>query len=173
MAAKKNTTTKTTDKVRKEQNSKKIKTEPKQLKRSEADKIVAGVAGGIGKYFGVDPTVIRLIFVLLTVFGGGGVLLYIVLWLIMPSEYSTSSNTEETLEENKQEIKTRAEGAAESIKNYSENSGNSRNTLAIILVVLGIFFLLSNLGFFRFIDFSKFWPLLLIFIGIAILMKNE
>ncbi len=57
----------------------------KQLTRSE-DRMVAGVAGGLGEYLSIDPTVVRILFVLLTLLGGGllGILVYIVLWIIMP-----------------------------------------------------------------------------------------
>jgi phage shock protein C len=59
----------------------------KKLYRSNTDKMVAGVCGGLGKYFGIDSTVIRLIFALLVVFGvGSGILLYIILAIVMPLE---------------------------------------------------------------------------------------
>ncbi len=61
--------------------------ENKKLYRSNTDKMIAGVCGGLGQYFGVDPTLIRLIFALLVVFGvGSGVLLYIVLAIVIPLE---------------------------------------------------------------------------------------
>ncbi len=61
--------------------------ETKKLYRSNTDKMVAGVCGGLGQYFGVDPTLIRLIFALLVVFGvGSGILLYIILAIVMPLE---------------------------------------------------------------------------------------
>lgn len=57
----------------------------RQLMRSE-DRMIAGVAGGLADYFNTDPTLIRILFVLLTLLGGGGlgILIYIVLWIIMP-----------------------------------------------------------------------------------------
>ena len=57
----------------------------KQLMRSE-DRMVAGVASGLADYFDIDPTIVRILFVLLALFGGGflGILIYIVLWIIMP-----------------------------------------------------------------------------------------
>lgn len=60
----------------------------KKLMRSE-DRIVAGVCGGLGEYFNADPTLVRILFVLLTLFGGGflGILIYIVLWIIMPDPH--------------------------------------------------------------------------------------
>lgn len=61
--------------------------ETKKLYRSNTDKMIAGVCGGLGQYFGVDPTLIRLIFALLVVFGvGSGILLYIILAIVMPLE---------------------------------------------------------------------------------------
>jgi phage shock protein C len=52
--------------------------EPPRLRRSTDDKVVAGVCGGLGRYFGVDPLFFRLAFVVLAIGGGSGVLLYIV-----------------------------------------------------------------------------------------------
>jgi phage shock protein C len=60
--------------------------ETKQLRRSRSDRMIAGVCGGLGKYFDVDPVVVRLIFAVLFVFFGGGLLLYIILWLVVPEE---------------------------------------------------------------------------------------
>ena len=57
---------------------------PIRLRRSTDDKVIAGVCGGLGVYFGVDPLFFRLAFVVLAIGGGSGVLLYIVAWLIMP-----------------------------------------------------------------------------------------
>lgn len=57
---------------------------PIRLRRSTDDKVIAGVCGGLGTYFGVDPLFFRLAFVVLAIGGGSGVLLYIVAWLIMP-----------------------------------------------------------------------------------------
>jgi phage shock protein PspC (stress-responsive transcriptional regulator) len=57
---------------------------PKRLTRSSTDKKVAGVCGGIAEYFNIDSTLVRLIFVLATLLGGPGLILYIVLWIVMP-----------------------------------------------------------------------------------------
>ena len=63
----------------------------KRLTRSRTERWIGGVCGGIGNYFNVDPTVIRVIFVLAALILGGGLLIYLILWLIIPLE------TEETL----------------------------------------------------------------------------
>lgn len=56
----------------------------KRLYRNESDVMIAGVCSGIAKYFDVDPTAIRLAFVLLLFVGFGGLWIYLVLWVIMP-----------------------------------------------------------------------------------------
>jgi phage shock protein C len=54
------------------------------LRRSREDRIIGGVCGGLARYFGVDATLVRLASVILAVAGGGGILVYLVAWLIMP-----------------------------------------------------------------------------------------
>ncbi len=61
--------------------------ETKKLYRNRTDKMIAGVCGGLGKYLGIDPTLIRLAFVLLLLFGvGSGLLVYLLMLLIVPEE---------------------------------------------------------------------------------------
>ena len=59
--------------------------EMKELYKSNNDKMIFGVAGGIGEFFGVSATVIRLLFVIFTIAGGSGFILYILAAIIMPS----------------------------------------------------------------------------------------
>jgi len=56
------------------------------LRRSTSDKVVAGVAGGLGRYLGVDPVVIRVALVVFALSGGAGVLLYIIAWIAIAEE---------------------------------------------------------------------------------------
>ena len=58
----------------------------KKLYRSKTDKKLAGVCGGMAKYFGIDPTIIRLIWALATVFAFAGLVAYIVCALVIPEE---------------------------------------------------------------------------------------
>ena len=60
--------------------------ETKALTKSRSDRRIAGVAGGLAEYFGIDATLIRILFVLLALSGGPGVLLYIILAVVMPDE---------------------------------------------------------------------------------------
>ncbi len=57
---------------------------PKKLARSRTDKKIAGVCGGFAEYFDIDPTVMRVIWVLMAVFAGWGILGYLVAWIVMP-----------------------------------------------------------------------------------------
>ena len=61
------------------------------LRRSRTDRHVAGVSGGLGRYAGIDPLVFRILFVVLTIFGGSGILLYALGWLLVPEEGETES----------------------------------------------------------------------------------
>jgi phage shock protein C len=76
-------------------------THGKQLVRSREGRIVAGVCAGLAVYFGLDANIVRLIFAGLTVFGGVGVLLYVVAWLIVPEEGEPSSIAENLINKNK------------------------------------------------------------------------
>jgi phage shock protein C len=58
----------------------------KKLYRSEKDRMIAGVCGGLVDYFDVDPVVVRLLWVAVTFFVGAGILLYIIACIIVPNE---------------------------------------------------------------------------------------
>ena len=60
--------------------------EPKRLKRSLTDKMMAGVCGGLAKYFEIDSTLVRLAFAFAAIFAGTGVLAYLIMWIIVPKE---------------------------------------------------------------------------------------
>ena len=65
-------------------------TERRTLCRSSTDKVIAGVAGGIGAYFGIDSVIVRIAFIVLTFLGGAGPFLYLIGWLALPTEDSPS-----------------------------------------------------------------------------------
>lgn len=68
----------------------------RRLIRSATDRQIAGVCGGLAEYFGVDATAVRLLWVILSVFGGavvGGVIAYLVAWLIIPPPANVALST--------------------------------------------------------------------------------
>lgn len=58
----------------------------KRVYRSRTDKKIAGVCGGLAKYFDIDPVIVRLIWILFLFLGGTGVILYIIAWIVIPLE---------------------------------------------------------------------------------------
>ena len=59
--------------------------EKKRLSRSD-DKMIGGVCAGLAEYLDIDPTIVRIVWVLMVLFAGFGILLYVILWLIMPKQ---------------------------------------------------------------------------------------
>lgn len=58
--------------------------EPRKLYRSRSQRMLAGVCGGLAEYFSLDATLIRVLFLILAVFGGTGLVIYLVMWIIVP-----------------------------------------------------------------------------------------
>lgn len=123
-----------------------------RLYRSRTDNVIAGVAGGIAEYLQVDPSIIRLIFVVLTLAGGSGVLLYIVAWLILP--------------ENPDQTPVAATAVAE-----PRDPGRGRAVAGVVLLGIGAMALVQNLwGFY---GWDKLWPVILIAIGLVFLVGRK
>jgi phage shock protein C len=60
--------------------------ETRKLYRSRSNRQVAGVCGGLAQYFNLDATLIRILFVVLAVLGGSGLVIYLAMWIIVPKE---------------------------------------------------------------------------------------
>ncbi len=58
----------------------------RKLYRSKTDRVLGGVCGGLAEYFNTDATLIRVLFVLLTVLGGAGPIIYLAMWIIVPNQ---------------------------------------------------------------------------------------
>jgi phage shock protein C len=125
-----------------------------RLYRSSSNKMIAGVCGGLGKYFSVDATIVRLVFLLLLFLGGSGFLLYLILWIIVPEEQQAGAAPQEVIQANTQDL---AQSAAR----------NGPLIFAVLLIFLGVWFLLQNL---LHIDLGQLWPVILIVIGLALLI---
>src|SRR3954468_5378115 len=61
----------------------------RRLTRSSSDRVIAGVAGGLGRYFSIDPVVVRIAFIVGSFFGGAGLIAYAAAWLLVPSDDGT------------------------------------------------------------------------------------
>jgi phage shock protein C len=135
----------------------------KQLYRSEKNRVIAGVCGGIGEYYNFDPNILRIILVVLSILGGAGVLLYLVIWLIVPSA-SSKKVGDSQLKENAQEMKLKAKKLA---------GTNPKIWFGLLLLVFGFAFLFSNFGFIHIGFILKFWPLAIIILALSILTSDE
>ncbi len=144
----------------------------KKLFRNPDDKVIGGVSGGIAAYFGTDPTVIRLLFVLSIFLGGTGLLIYIVLWIITPEAKTLTDKMQM-----KGEPVTLSNIESSIKKNFSvDESGEESPLLKIILFPFRLIALVINamakaLGpFLNFIgDLARvFAGLILVLIGGAI-----
>lgn len=79
-----------------------------RLTRSNTDRIVAGVCGGIANYLNVDPTLVRLAFVLLVLLAGVSPLIYLVLWAVLPTETTANQAFSQQVRQNLSEMEQRA-----------------------------------------------------------------
>lgn len=62
----------------------------KRITRSQSDRLLGGVAGGLASYFGIDPLIFRIAFIALTLLNGFGGILYLALWVLVPNEDSAT-----------------------------------------------------------------------------------
>ena len=98
-----------------------------KLYRSMSEAKVGGVAAGLGNYFNVDPTIIRIIFVLAAIFSGGAFLfVYLAMWLLMPTAASTSNDLGGVVRENLDEMGLKLRGAT----NGGNGSGSTPSNQA-------------------------------------------
>jgi phage shock protein C len=135
----------------------------KRLYKSRTDRMIDGVCGGIAKYFNVDPTLVRIAWVLLALLGGSGILLYIIAMMVMPKEPYIIPNV----------------GTADPMTTAgsSEASPSSKkNSLfwGILLMGVGIALFLNNMGVswwhpWWWFDKDMFLSVLLILVGVAFL----
>ena len=149
-----------------------------RLERSVTNKVIAGVCGGIAEYLQVDPTLVRVFFVIATLMTAGlGFLGYLVLLVMMPlpgkaapfvSSGASSASSAEP-----------APGAADTsmvtppVARVDDpvTAERRRATFGYFLVALGVVFLLANLGTFRIVRWDLVWPL--VFVGAGVLLLAQ
>jgi phage shock protein C len=115
------------------------------LRRSHSERVLAGVCGGLGRYLGIDPVLLRIAFVVLGLANGLGVIAYVVAWIVIPEERPG------------QPI-----GPAPAARREA-----GRLVLGGALVVLGLVLLLDRLA--PDID-QLFWPVAVVAVGVAIIL---
>jgi phage shock protein PspC (stress-responsive transcriptional regulator) len=140
----------------------------RRVYRDPDNRVVSGLSAGIAAYFGIDPVIVRVIFVLATLFYGASLLVYILLWIIIPEATSTSQklemrgesinieNIEKSIKDEFSNVKTSFSKWQKS-ETYSKISDNTTSIVQftgkiamiafkVILVILGIWLFLTSLG---------------------------
>jgi phage shock protein PspC (stress-responsive transcriptional regulator) len=144
-----------------------------KLYRSQTDRMLGGVCGGLSKYFDIDLTVVRLFFVVLTLLGGFGPLVYFILWIVIPPEgHVHVEGKPEVLDG--EEIKERAEMVRDDfVSAVQEPNKNTTRFVGIALILAGGFFLIRQLDFswLRWLDNGVLWAALILLAGIALLIR--
>jgi phage shock protein PspC (stress-responsive transcriptional regulator) len=119
-----------------------------RLHRSARDRLISGVCGGIAEYLAVDASLVRLAFVVATLWGGVGLLLYVILAIILPVD----------------------EVASPATSSYA--SQRSHMLAGLVLVVLGGLLLAGNMGLAPWLSWNVFWPSVLILVGAGLLLRG-
>lgn len=148
---------------------------PPRLERSTTNKVVAGVCGGIGEYLQVDPTLVRVFFVIGTIVTGGlGLLGYIVLIVLMPLPGQPAP----FVKQSGVSTSTVDAGAGDAVATPPpapadpEAAERRRAAFGFVLIALGAIFLFSNAGVFRIVRWDLVWPLVFIAIGALLLAQR-
>ncbi|MFH0735977.1 MAG: PspC domain-containing protein [bacterium] len=160
-----------------------------KLYRSTKQKVIGGVAGGLGEYLNLDPVLIRIVFVLLAIFNGAGIIVYLIMWVIIPVD----KDVRPEVNFNKSEKdKPKTEGETFTIVDDIETEvGNNQNKNFEIKdqneepktekstgrLIFGTVLILMGAAFFaeRFVNwfgFDDFIPILLIIIGLVLLWNS-
>ena len=153
-----------------------------RLERSATNRVIGGVCGGIAEYLAVDATLVRVVFVLTAVLTAGvGVIGYIVLLVLMPQPGQpapftsapppTTASADTTARMDAESIPATTVTPPDPAMHAAETE-RRRMAFGYLLIALGVAFLLSNAGVFRFVQWQFLWPLVLIGIGVFFLVQR-
>ena len=138
-------------------------TTSERLYRSNTDKVIGGVAGGLGDYLNIDPVIVRVLFVLLAIFGGSGVLIYIILWIVIPAQVYTFGTKSTIVEERGGEVEIDVEVEVDPVA--AQRKTNTGFVAGLILIAFGLLFLLDQL--IPYYHLWDFWPVLSILLTVS------
>lgn len=137
----------------------------KKLYRSNTDYVISGVCGGLAEYFGIDAIIIRIIFIMFALAGGGGLIIYILMVLLLPN-YGENEN------DLTKEIKSKVKNVASEIKKEVKiKRDGGRTILGLIVFMIGSILLWNH--FFPYtIRFEVFWPSMMVVFGLWMILKK-
>lgn len=144
-----------------------------KLYRSQTDRMLGGVCGGLAKYLRIDLTIVRLFFVVLTLLGGFGPLIYFIMWIVVPLEDYVYTDTHPERFDG-EDIKERAGMVRDDFINaVKQPNQNTARFIGIALVLAGGFFLLRQLHipWLSWLDTGVLWAGLILLAGVALLIR--
>ena len=146
-----------------------------RLYKSASDRMLSGVSGGLAEYLDVDSTLVRIAWVIVTVMSAGIALLaYIALVIIVPTRPSPATSgpsEEQTLPDGETSPDQEPYLAVE--RNDAERNKRRRSVvIGVVLVVVGGLALGYNFDLFEWLDWGKFWPALLILLGVLLIVRR-
>lgn len=143
----------------------------KRLTRAKNGAMLGGVCMGLGHYLNVDPVFIRIFFVLFTISTGFGLLVYLVLWIVIPREDTVAIDGSTMPETN--DLGDRAKLMGEEVKSVTSRSNPKLPMyIGIGLLIVGGFALLKVLPFSWVGYIDKFmWPVLLVLAGVVLITR--
>ena len=141
-----------------------------RMYKSSSDRMLFGVSGGLADYLDVDPTLVRLAWIVLGIVTAGfAILAYIVLAIVMP-EPTDEADTGDTGPGEDAEAEASRSGAASTPK---QRRGRGFGVVAgAALIVLGVLFLGVNLDLIAWIDWGIVWPVVLILLGLLLIARR-
>lgn len=145
------------------------------LYRSQTDRLIGGVCGGLAAYLRIDATIIRLLFVLFALGSGLGLIVYLILWAIVPEEGHGAIGDSDTIRANADEIGERMRTLGNDLGHtLRDPSPQTALILGATLVFLGMVFLIDalDLPWLRWFSFGNLWPLALIVLGALFLWRR-
>lgn len=141
-----------------------------KLTRSRSDRVIAGVCGGLGAYLKLDVTLLRIFFVVLFLMSGIGVLLYLLLWIVIPNQDETASARFDS-----DEVGRRAATMSNELRDaVSGPSPRARLWIGAAFILLGALLFIQNLNlvWLRWLNFDFLWPLLLVAAGAVLIWRH-
>jgi phage shock protein C len=135
-----------------------------RLYRDEQYKKIGGVCAGLAEYFNVDVSLVRVLFVLAVVLGGGGGLAYLILWIIVPAKPLVSPADEFFNSSQSQSVYEDRPFVTPGFEKKKDHKG--RYIGGLILIVLGVFIMLEEYDIVPDIDFNLIWPVGIIVLGL-------
>lgn len=146
----------------------------RRLTRNSRNAILGGVAAGLGDYLDMDPVLIRLIFIILCLAGGSGLVIYIVAWLVMPrdDQEAATDGMSPPADQFANEVKEAGERVVANIRRTTGDAGRGRVIGGLILMILGFLFLMNQFYDLGWLRFRYLWPLVLVGAGVMLFVQG-